>query len=179
MAKGKKSLKVVIKKRRRLECRTDYKARIALLSSGAPRLVVRKSNLYITAQIVKSKEAQDSVVCTATSRELEGYGWKGSKKNLPASYLTCFLLGKKCKDRVKKAVLDIGLHRSTKGSKIYACLKGAIDAGLEIPHAEEMLPGESRLKGEHINKELGKQFDDVKKKILESDIISKISKNNK
>ncbi len=170
MAQKKKSLKVVLKKRRRQECRTDYKARIALLSSGIPRLVVRKSNLYITAQIVKSKEAQDAVVCTASSRELVKYGWKGSKKNLPSSYLTCFLLGKKCKDKVRKAILDIGLHRSTKGSKIYACLKGALDAGLEIPHAGEMIPSENRLRGEHINKEMGKQFDDVKKKISESDI---------
>src|SRR3989344_3111662 len=173
MAGKKKSLKVVLKKRRRQECRTDYKARIALLSSGIPRLVVRKSNVYITAQIVESKEAQDTVVCAASSPELEKYGWKGSKKNIPASYLTCFLLGKRCKDKVKKAILDIGLHRSTKGSKIYACLKGALDAGLEIPHSGEMIPTENRLKGEHINKELGKQFDDVKKKISESNLASK------
>ena len=168
MTKKKKSLRVVIKKRRRLEGRTDYKARISLLTSGISRLVVRKSNMYIVAQLVRSKEAQDSVFCTANSRELEKYGWKGSSKNLPASYLTCFLLGKKCKEKVKKAILDIGLHRSTKGSRIYACLKGAVDAGLDVPHSQEMLPPENRIKGEHINKDLGKQFEETKKKISES-----------
>jgi len=37
-----------------------------------------------------------------------------------------------------------------KGSKIYAVLKGASDAGLEIPHSPDILPSEERIKGGHI-----------------------------
>jgi hypothetical protein len=37
-----------------------------------------------------------------------------------------------------------------KGSRIYAALKGAVDAGLEIPYNPEVLPDDSRISGEHI-----------------------------
>jgi len=33
-----------------------------------------------------------------------------------------------------KAILDVGLRRTTTGSRIFACVKGAIDGGLYIPH---------------------------------------------
>ncbi len=164
--------RITIRKRRRRQGKTDYRARLRILSSGKPRLVVRKSNLYIIAQIVNSKEAQDSVVCAVNSKVLNKYGWNFSKKNLPASYLTGFLLVKKYKSKMQKmekeqgAILDLGLYRNTRGSKIYACLKGALDAGLKIPHSEEILPKEERIKGKHINKEVEKVFEQVKEKIL-------------
>ena len=157
--------RITIKKRRRREGKTDYKARLSLLVSGVPRLVVRKSNQYITAQIVESEEAQDSVVCHVNSKELGKFGWNFSKKNIPASYLACFLLGKKCNGKIKKVILDLGLHRSTKGSRIYACLKGAVDSGLEIPHDPKMLPKEERIKGLHLRKEIQEKFKEVKEKI--------------
>jgi len=37
-----------------------------------------------------------------------------------------------------------------KGSRVFAALKGAVDAGLKVPHSESILPDESRIKGEHI-----------------------------
>merc|ERR1711890_22837 len=36
-----------------------------------------------------------------------------------------------------KALLDVGLKRTTLGSKIFAAMKGAFDGGLEIPHSEK------------------------------------------
>ena len=39
---------------------------------------------------------------------------------------------------------------STKGSKIYAAIKGAKDGGISIPHSEEILPSEERISGQHI-----------------------------
>ncbi len=106
-----------VPKRRRREGKTDYRARIALLKSGKPRVVVRKTNRYIIAQLVKSKEAQDSVAIGVTSKHLLKYGWpqelSGSLKSIPASYLTGYLLGKKMlKINESKAILDIGLARS-------------------------------------------------------------------
>jgi hypothetical protein len=51
---------------------------------------------------------------------------------------------------VKEAILDVGLNPPVKGSKIYAALKGAIDAGIKVPHDPEILPDEARISGEHI-----------------------------
>ena len=46
-------------KRRRREGKTDYKARLAMLKSEKPRLVIRKSNRYLVVQIVGSEIAKD------------------------------------------------------------------------------------------------------------------------
>lgn len=35
-----------------------------------------------------------------------------------------------------KAVLDIGLSRTTTGAKIFAVMKGVADGGIEVPHSE-------------------------------------------
>jgi len=39
------------------------------------------------------------------------------------------------------ALLDVGLKRTTLGSKIFAAMKGAFDGGLEIPHSEKKFFG--------------------------------------
>ena len=39
-----------------------------------------------------------------------------------------------------RAILDIGLNRATPGARVFAALKGAVDAGLEIPYGEEIVP---------------------------------------
>merc|ERR1711985_176064 len=40
-----------------------------------------------------------------------------------------------------KALLDVGLKRTTLGSKIFSAMKGAFDGGLEIPHSEKKFFG--------------------------------------
>jgi large subunit ribosomal protein L18 len=78
-------------------------------------------------------------------------GWLGSGKNTSAAYLTGFLLGKKAlKAGITAAVLDIGIKSSTKGARIFAALKGAVDAGLKVPHGDVILPQEDRIRGEHV-----------------------------
>lgn len=136
--------------RRRIEGKTDYKARLGLLKSNEVRMVVRKSNRYILVQLITSERAQDKIVCTASSKELLDKGWptnsEGSLKSLPAAYLTGVLIASKAKkNTIKSAVLDIGMQRSAPGGRIYAVLKGAVDAGLSIPHGEEILPTEKEL----------------------------------
>jgi len=144
-------------RRRRLEGKTDYKARLALLKSEMPRLVIRKTNKYIILQIVKTDIAQDKVIRTLTSKILLSKGWpqemSGSLKNLSASYLAGFLIGKLAQEKgIKKAILDSGMNRNVKNSRIYASLKGAIDSGLEIPHDKEVLPEMENIKTEKIAK---------------------------
>lgn len=135
-------------RRRRLENRTDYRARFGLLKAETPRLVIRKSNRYITVQLVASETAQDKVIASAISKELITKGWpeakSGSLKSLSASYLTGMLLASKVKKTNKEAILDMGMYR--KGLRIFAALRGAIDGGLTIPHSPEALPKEEALK---------------------------------
>jgi len=160
---GKKKIKKVDFRRRR-EGKTNYSRRMKLLKSGKPRLVIRKTNKYIIAQIVKSKEAQDFVIAYANSKELAKFGWQHGFKNVPAAYLTGFLLARKAKGKITDAILDIGLQRSTKGSRIYAAVKGAIDAGLQIKCSEKMW-NEERIRGKHLKKNVEKDIEEVKKKI--------------
>jgi len=138
--------------RRRREGKTNYYKRLKLIKSGKPRLVVRKSNKYIIVQVAVPAIEGDKIIAAAHSRELvKKYGWNGGTGNTPAAYLTGLLAGLRAKEKgVGEAVLDIGLHEPIKGARVFAALKGALDAGLEIPHSEEILPSEDRIRGEHI-----------------------------
>jgi large subunit ribosomal protein L5e len=40
-----------------------------------------------------------------------------------------------------KAFLDVGLHRTSTGARIFGAMKGASDGGLYIPHSENRFPG--------------------------------------
>lgn len=137
--------------RRRREYRTDYKKRLGLLKSSKPRLVVRKSLKFIRAQIIEFDKIGDKTLVAASSEQLKKYGWQFACDNLPAAYLTGLLIGKMAlKKEIGEAVLDAGLATSTKGSRIYAVVKGAKDAGMKISCDEAMLPDEGRIKGTHI-----------------------------
>ncbi len=155
--------------RRRVSGETDYRRRLKLLKSGQARAVVRISNTRAVCQIVSWDKEGDKVQVSATGDDLVSkYGWPegNSRKNIPASYLTGFALGKSALSAgVDEAVLDIGLAASTAGSRVFAALKGMIDAGLEIPHGEDVLPTEERIVGEHIGDSYNKAFDATKKKI--------------
>jgi len=144
-------------RRRRLEAKTDYKARLALLKSEKPRIVIRKTNRHIIVQIVKSEIAQDKVLVGNTSKVLLSEGlpseFSGSLKSLGAAYLTGFLVGKQAiKLGINEAILDAGMNINIKNSRIYAALKGAIDAGLKVPHNEKVLPPIESIKSEKISK---------------------------
>ena len=151
--------------RRKREQKTDYKKRLALLKSKTPRIVIRKFNKNLVAQIVAYSEEGDKVTSFAHSKELEKYGWKNSKTNLPAAYLLGVLLSKKSK--TKEAILDTGLHTPTKGSRIFAFVKGCVDGGMKVPHSEEALPSAERLSGKHIQgKNFEKDIKEAKEKII-------------
>src|SRR3990172_6035045 len=139
--------------RRRREGKTDYRARKALVVSGLPRLVARSTLKNISAQIVVAKPGGDEVMVAAHSGELrKTYGWKAPTGNVPSAYLTGLLCGLKAKkEGVTEAVLDIGLTAPTKGSRLFAVLNGALDAGMEVPHDDSKLVND-RAKGEHIAK---------------------------
>ena len=137
--------------RRRREGRTDYYCRLKLLLSGKLRMVVRKTNRNIICQLVEAKMEGDRTLVAANSAELVKFGYKGSLGNTPAAYLTGMLFAVKAFNAgYESAILDIGLHRATYGAKVFAALKGAVDAGFDIPHDDKILPGEDRVNGSHI-----------------------------
>ncbi|MFC6962385.1 50S ribosomal protein L18 [Halocatena marina] len=137
--------------RRRREVRTNYHQRLRLLKSGKPRLVARKSNKHIRAQLVSTGASGDHTAASAHSSDLGEFGWEAPTSNLPAAYLTGFLAGKRAlAEGLEEAVLDIGLNTATPGNKVFALQEGAIDAGLEIPHSESVFADWGRTRGEHI-----------------------------
>ena len=165
-----KNKRKVIPFRRKREGRTNYKKRIAFLTSERPRLVIRKSLKNFIAQIIIYEPKGDKVAASACSAELKKLGWKFSGGNTPAAYLVGVLIGKKAKHaKVGEAIADLGLYQPIKGSKIYAVLKGAVDSGLSIPHDESAIPKAERIKGRHIadykKVDIEKNFDEVLSKI--------------
>lgn len=157
--------------RRRREGKTNYHVRYRLILSRKPRVVVRKSNANMLIQLVVAETDGDKTILTTTSRELEGFGFKHSTGNLPAAYLTGLLFGKKMLAMGQsEGVLDIGLHASTKGNRIYAALKGIVDAGVNVPHNPEIFPEEERIRGESIKEYSGvdvvAQFEAARESIM-------------
>jgi len=169
MAKG-PSYRVAFRRRR--EGKTDYQQRRNLVLSGLPRMIIRGSLRSISVQMIKADVGGDKVIVSAHSNELaKKYGWQGGGGNLSAAYLTGFLCGYKAAARgVKEAVLDLGLHAPTKGSRVFATLKGALDAGIMIPHDEDKLPDEKRVQGLHVAeyaKQLSSTPDSYQKRFAE------------
>ena len=137
--------------RRRREVRTDYHQRLRLLKSGKPRLVARKSNNNVTAQLVATGPNGDETLASAQATDLTEYGWEAPTGNLPAAYLTGYLAGVRAREAgLTEAVLDIGLNAATNGSKVFAVQEGAIDAGLNVPHNETVFADWQRTRGQHI-----------------------------
>ena len=152
--------------RRRREGKTDYRRRQRLLRSAAPRAVVRKTLNQTLVQIVEADATGDRVLASARSLDLKEHGWSVGTGNVPAAYLTGYLAGKRAVAKgIKGAVLDIGVQEPTKGGRVFAALQGLIDAGLDVPHSDEILPAKNRIRGEHIGDAGVNSFDAVKAKL--------------
>jgi large subunit ribosomal protein L18 len=165
MARGKT---YIVAHRRRRQGKTDYRKRLSLLKSKKLRLVIRRSNKSILCQIVEYGHGGDKTLVQSSTPELRSLGWTGPTGNLPAAYLTGMLCAKRALEaKYKEAVLDMGLYRATKGSRIFAALKGAVDGGLEVPHSKEAFHSEDRINGKHIpnGDKVLKEFEEVRKKI--------------
>lgn len=134
------------------------------------RLVVRFTNRDVICQIVSSEIVGDKVFSAAYSHELPRYGIKHGLTNWAAAYATGLLLARRTlvklgldetfegveevdgeykitgpggddERRPFKAFLDVGLHRTSTGARVFGAMKGASDGGLYIPHSESRFPG--------------------------------------
>ncbi len=157
-----------LKFRRRRQGKTNYHKRLRLLQGGITRLVIRRTNMRIIAQLVDYKPDGDHVLATVSTEDLKKAGWKHSLKNIPAAYLLGVMISKKVK--TKEVIADLGVQTSLAGSRLYAVIKGAIDAGMNINVDEKMFPSEERLKGAHIEKyrkkTIAADFEALKKKLM-------------
>jgi len=134
------------------------------------RLVVRRTNTKIICQIIYATIQGDRVVTQANSKELDRFGVKAGFTNYAACYCTGLLVARRClkklgmddafkgkeeadgeeyhveeeadgERRPFKALLDIGIVRTTMGARCFGALKGAVDGGLHVPHSCKLFPG--------------------------------------
>ncbi|KAF6762271.1 hypothetical protein DFP72DRAFT_878408 [Ephemerocybe angulata] len=135
------------------------------------RLVVRITNRDIICQIIYARLQGDFVLTQAQSRELPRYGINHGLTNWAAAYATGLLAARRALTKLGladkyegvtepdgtltltealdeddaprpfKAYLDVGLKRTSTGSRLFGALKGASDGGIFIPHNEKRFPG--------------------------------------
>ena len=135
--------------RRLREKKTNYRRRSSMLRGKRDFVTVKISNENTQVQIHKPEISGDKVIASAHSRFLIKKGWNGSRKNIPAAYLTGYLAGKKALAKGgKDAILYSGADKYTQ--RMAAALKGVVDAGLQIPADPDAFPVEARIKGEHL-----------------------------
>jgi large subunit ribosomal protein L5e len=131
--------------------------------SSWPVLIVK------ICQIIHSKLQGDIVFASAYSSELPKYGIKHGLKNWAAAYATGLLVARRALTKIGladkyegvaepdgshslteevdgagrpfKVFLDVGLRRTSTGSRVFGALKGASDGGLYIPHSDNRFPG--------------------------------------
>lgn len=135
--------------RRLREEKTNYKKRGTMLMSKRDFITVNITNENTQVQILKPGMTGDKVIASAHSSYLLEKGWKGSRKSIPAAYLTGYLAGKKALGQgAKDAILYTGTKKYTQ--RMAAALKGVIDAGVQVPASEETFPSDDRINGEHL-----------------------------
>ena len=143
--------------RRKREGRTNYKKRLALLKSGQPRLIIRRTNKHMLLQLATYHQDGDLLICSVDSKALAKHGWTHATKSVPACYFTGVLLAKAAKEHnVEGAIVDLGLQQHRAGTRICAAIKGVIDGGLQVPASEEIFPYGERIAGKHISPEVEK-----------------------
>jgi large subunit ribosomal protein L5e len=141
------------------------------------RLVARVTCSRVICQVIYATIQGDRVICAADSRELKRYGLETGLTNYAACYATGLLVARRLLNKTGldklyagakkvdgedydvssehkgdqrrpfKAVLDVGLIRTTTGARVFGCLKGACDGGLHVPHSTKRFPGYSKEGG--------------------------------
>ncbi|BDQ31519.1 hypothetical protein NZNM25_05170 [Nitrosopumilus zosterae] len=135
--------------RRLREQKTNYKKRGTMLMGKRDFITVNITNENTQVQIMKPGMTGDKVLASAHSRYLLEKGWKGSRKSVPAAYLTGYIAGKKAlSEGAKDAILYTGTRKYTQ--RMAAALKGVIDAGVAVPADAETFPPDERINGEHL-----------------------------
>lgn len=135
--------------RRLRDEKTNYRKRRTMLMGKRDFIAITISNENTQVQVLHPNIKGDLVVASAHSRHLLKDGWKGSRKSIPASYLTGYMAGKRAvSGGTRDAILYTGTRRYTQ--RMAAALKGVIDAGLSVSADPETFPPQERINGEHL-----------------------------
>jgi len=153
-------------------------------NSAKYRMCVRITNKDVICQIIQPKIIGDHCIAAAYSHELSKYGIEVGLTNYAACYATGLLCARRVLTKVGLAdtyegttepdgemflveqegearpftcVLDVGLVRTSTGSRVFGALKGAVDGGLNIPHSEKRFPGYDR-EGKEYDAETHKKY---------------------
>ncbi|MCL4334194.1 MAG: 50S ribosomal protein L18 [Candidatus Thermoplasmatota archaeon] len=163
-----KSRYIMPLKRRRLK-KTDYRKRLALVKSGMPRAVIRKSIKNMLVDIAEYETKGDRIIAHASTVELKKFGWESPTGNTPSAYLAGYLVGLKAKKKgVKKVIVDLGRQKVVKGGKLMASVQGLVDSGIKVPVDKKFLPHKDRLAGKHLKTIKENAIEQVKKAMEES-----------
>ena len=166
------------------------------------RFVVRVLNKDIVCQIIAADLTHDIVLASANSHELSRFGIQYGLTNYAAAYATGLLLARRVNAKFNlpyegntevngedfnvehseegarpfRALLDVGLARTTSGARVFGALKGATDGGLDVPHNDHRFPGSKRVDGEwqtspevHRKYIFGQHVADYMKQLAEDD----------
>jgi large subunit ribosomal protein L18 len=155
-----KSPVYIVKFRRRRNGRTNYRKRLNLVKSGKTRAVVRRSNRSILVQFINFDPIGDKTLVSFNSLLLKKlFNWP-AKRNKYTAYLAGLYAGKQAKTKgISEFVFDIGMHVPSKGSIIFATLKGLVDSGLKTNIGEDVLPSMEAPD------DIKKSFEEAKKQI--------------
>lgn len=132
----------------------------------------------------------DKVLCAAESLELKNHGLTAGLTNYSSAYCTGLLLARRLMKQVGladtykgtdevngeyfnsmensedkrpfKALLDVGICRTTTGARLFGAMKGACDGGINVPHSNKRFPGYKRARVEAITNKRGKTTDTEK-----------------
>jgi large subunit ribosomal protein L5e len=135
------------------------------------RFVPRITCSKVICQVIYATIQGDRILCQSESTELKRFGLEAGLTNYAACYATGLLCARRLVQKTGldklyagakkvdgedydvmkdykegerkpfKAFLDVGLVRTTTGARIFGCLKGACDGGLDIPHSNKRYPG--------------------------------------
>jgi len=137
------------------------------------RFVVRRTNRDVVCQVFSSDLTHDVCLASAYAHELRRYGVEHGLTNWAAFYCVGLLLARRVNKKFNleyeghtevtgedyhvepnfgspapfRALLDVGLVRTTTGARVFGALKGACDGGIDIPHNDRRFPG-SKKEGE-------------------------------
>ena len=154
------------------------------------RLVVRRTCSKIICQIIYSTMTGDKVLAASESTELKRFGLTAGLTNYSAAYCTGLMIARRLLKQVGlaemyqantdvngeyfnvdddmdekrpfKALLDVGINRTTTGARVFGAMKGACDGGINVPHKTKRFPGYKAGHIEVITNKRGKATDTEK-----------------
>jgi len=134
------------------------------------RFVVRRTNQDIICQIFSADLNHDVCLASAYAHELRRYGVNFGLTNWAAFYAVGLLLARRVNKKFNldyeghseitgedyhvepnfgaaapfRALLDVGLIRTTTGARVFGALKGMCDGGVDVPHNDRRFPGSKK-----------------------------------